>query len=164
MTDCGFPRVVLELQLGLVLINTLQQLCSRLCTNFYMNNYDFPIFTQGIQHFLTIQLFFELVLLNLNKAGKHSRELATTVRLMAAVRDCMEEKNTWPRSTRQLLRRYQIKTRANWRENIVPRKEDNSREIVEERPHFLWLTAQIVTTINNIKSDRWGGTFRSDWP
>lgn len=33
------------------------------------------IFTQGTQNFLTIQFFFEEELLNLNKAGKYSREL-----------------------------------------------------------------------------------------
>lgn len=63
-----------------------------------MNNNDSRIFTQGIQHFLTIQLFFEEVLLNLNKAGKHSRELGTTTRVMPAVRECMEGKTTWPRN------------------------------------------------------------------
>lgn len=33
------------------------------------------IFTQGTQNFLTIQFFFEEELLNLNKAGKYSKEL-----------------------------------------------------------------------------------------
>lgn len=40
-----------------------------------MNNNDSYIFMQGIQHFLTIQFFFEEELLNLNKAGKYSKEL-----------------------------------------------------------------------------------------
>jgi len=56
------------------------------------------MFAQGTQYFLKIQLFFEEVLLNLNKAGKYSRELATTARMMPAVRECMEGKTTWPRN------------------------------------------------------------------
>lgn len=39
------------------------------------NKNDSYIFTQGTQHFLTIQFFFEEELLNLNKAGKYSKEL-----------------------------------------------------------------------------------------
>lgn len=63
-----------------------------------MSNNHSHIFTQGIQHFVTIQLFFEEVLLNLNKVRKLSRELTTTTRVMPVVRECMEGKTTWPRN------------------------------------------------------------------
>lgn len=39
-----------------------------------MHNNESHIFTQGIPHFLTIELVFEEVLLNLNKAERYSRD------------------------------------------------------------------------------------------
>lgn len=91
-----------------------------------MNNNDSPIFTRDIQHFLTIRLFFEKLLLNLTKGGKHSRELIATTRVMPAVRQCSEGKVAWPRNSKATPRRYRLERAEG--EKIFPWKEENRKE------------------------------------
>lgn len=100
-----------------------------------MNNNDSYVFTQDIQHFLTIQFFFEEELLNLNKAGKYSRELLP---LLESDASC-QWKITWPRNSNTSTKKIQNQDKRGLRGKIVPRKEKDrdGRNIVEEVPHFL---------------------------
>lgn len=92
-----------------------------------MHNNDSRIFTQGIPHFLTIELFFEEVLLNLNKAEKHSRDRITTTRVMPAFRQCMEGETIWPRSLKTTTKKISKLERTEGKK-IAPKKEEKKEQ------------------------------------
>lgn len=98
--------------------------------SFFMNNNDSPIFTRDIQHFLTIRLFFEKLLLNLTEGGKHSRELTATTRVMPAVRQYSKGKVAWPRNSKATPRRYRLERAEGEKYFLVRRRTEKSRKLV----------------------------------